>query len=375
MVFRVLRSIQPAGKALAHLAAMYSIIWGLGYGISTSRWSFQIYRLWRFPNVESHHLAGKLAQAQLASEDVCLLVGPSTVREAFDEVVMQDVAPTIRFLNCGTTGGGIYVYEAMNHLIQQSGVRPKCIVVGLNARMLISREIRVNSAGYTDFLDLTTGRQLVSNDTEALRSEAYEQLRTNTIWPYHRHARHLGRLLRRSIFLVQERLSWHDSLPLAEFEYRRKELGQSPVYHYDDTEPISGEAWDRLLSKYDEKGLFDPRRYAHPEHVESLQKVLDDLMNITPNLILIEMPENSFGRKRMAPAASGTMDLLLSQYKAKGILVVDWSQLLPDTAMRDVGHLLAATRPRFSRDVAQLVTDCLNGSEGVRHEREASYAE
>lgn len=365
MVFEMLRSIKPAAKALAHMAALYAIIWGIGYGISTSRWSFQLYDLQRFSNAEAHHLAGKLAQAQLASEDVCLLVGPSTVREAFDEGVMHEVDPNIRFLNCGTTGGGIYVYEAMNHLIQQSGVRPKCIVVGLNARMLISREIRINSAGYSDFLNLTTGRQLVSNETEALRSEAYEQLKTNTIWPYNQHARHIGRLMRSSIFIAQERLSWHDSLPLVEFAYHRNELGIAPLHHYDDTEPISGKPWERLLSKYEEKGLFNPERYAHPEHVESLKNVLDDLMTITPNLIIIEMPENSFGREHMAPPASETLDQLLKTYELKGVLIVDWSQLLPDSAMRDVGHLLAETRPDFSRKTAKLITEHINGNGGA----------
>lgn len=364
MAFEVLRPIKPAGKALAHIALLYAIIWGIGYGVSTSRWSFQLYRLWRFPFVEAHHLAGKLAQAQLASEDVCLLVGPSSVREAFDEVVMQEVVPNMNFLNCGTTGGSIYVYEAMNHLIQQSEVRPKCIVVGINARMLVSRDIRANSAGYTDFLDLTNGWQLVSKEQEKLRGEAYEQLEMNTIWPYHRHARYIGKLLRRSIFLAQERLSWHDTLTLADFEYRKNELNESTLYRYDDTEPISGKPWERLVNLFEKEGLFDPENYAHPEHVESLQNVLDDLMAITPSLIVIQMPENSFGRERMAPAASKTMDLLLSQYQAKGVHIMDWSQLLPDTAMRDIGHLLAAARPDFSRDTAQFVTDCINKDGG-----------
>ncbi|MCH8314778.1 MAG: hypothetical protein IIA64_02290 [Planctomycetes bacterium] len=217
-----------------------------------------------------------------------MLVGPSTVREAFDEDVMHEVVPDLRFLNGGTTGGGIYVFEAMNHLIQQASIRPKCIVVGLNARMLIARDIRLNAAGYTDFLDLTNGRALVAKEQPALRSEAHEQIVANTLWPYHRLSRQLGKLARTALFVAQDKLSWHGPLPVSAFCYGPRELGRSNMYRYDDTEPISGKQWERFVRIYEEEGLFDPKRYAHPEHLDSLRMVLDQLMKITPHLIVIQ---------------------------------------------------------------------------------------
>lgn len=59
----MLGSYRSPIKALSQIATLFAIIWGIGYGISASRWSAQLYRIWRFPNTEAHHLAGKLGQA------------------------------------------------------------------------------------------------------------------------------------------------------------------------------------------------------------------------------------------------------------------------------------------------------------------------
>lgn len=346
--------------------ALAAVLWGVGYGVTTSRFSVQLYQLWRFPNSEAHHLAGTLARAQSAMDDICLLIGPSTVREAFDEEIMHQTAPDLRFLNGGTTGGGIYVFEAMNHLIRQSGVRPKCIVVGLNARMLIARDIRLHAAGYTDFLDLFNGSPIVNKESESLQDEARQQIVSNTIWPYHRPARYTSRLIRSALFVAQERLSWHEALPVAAFCYGPHELGRSNMHLYDDTEPISGKQWKRIVEIYEEEGLFDPNRYAHPEHLDSLRIVLDELMKITPHLIVIQMPENSFARDIMAPFASDQMNALLLEYQERGVCVLDLTKALPDSSLRDVGHLLAAARPEFSRYVAQEIATCIRtGSGGI----------
>lgn len=371
----MLGPFQSAFKALLQIVGLFAIIWGIGYGVSASRWSVQLYRLWRFPNTEAHHLAGKLGQAQLTFDDVCLLVGPSTVREAFDEDVMHKAVPNLRFLNGGTTGGGVYVFEAMNRVIQHSRIRPRCIVVGLNARMLIARDIRLNAAGYTDFLDLTNGRALVGKEQPALQSEAYEQILTNTVWPYHRLARQLGKLARTALFVAQDKLPWREPLTVDAFCYGPRELGRSNMYLYDDTKPISGRQWKQLVRVYEEEGLFDSTRYGHPEHLVSLRSVLDDLMKITPNLIVIQMPENSFGREQLAPLASDAMATLLTDYQKRGAHVLDLSDALPDSALRDVGHLLASARPSFSRDVARLVADCINRNDGAWNEQTASYTE
>ncbi|MCH8822018.1 MAG: hypothetical protein IH984_00790 [Planctomycetes bacterium] len=368
-------SIRQSFHATFQVMALCAILWGIGYGITTSHFTFQYYRLWRFPNSEGHHLAETLARAQTTRGDICLLIGPSTVREAFDEEIMQQTAPDLRFLNGGTTGGGIYVFEAMNHLIHQSGVNPKCIVVGLNARMLIARDIRLHSAGYTDFLDLFNGSQILSKESIALQDEARQQIVSNTIWPYRRLARHTSRLIRTAIFVAQEKLSWNESLPVTAFSYGHRELGRSSMHLHNDTEPISGEAWDRLMRIYKEKGFFDPARYAHAEHLDSLRGVLDDLFEITQHLIIIQMPENSFGREHLAPLASDAMEILLADYQERGAHILDLTSEVPDSGMRDVGHILASSRPDFSRKVAQFISDCINGNEGAWHERTASYSD
>jgi hypothetical protein len=357
-------ALQPAARALLHLVSLAAILWGAAFVLTTSRWSMQLYRTWRFPGTQAHHLAAKLGDAQCAGGDVCLLFGSSSVREAFDEWEMHLAVPELRFLNGGTTGGTVFVYEAMSSILERSRVRPRCVVVGLNARILISRDVRLNAAGYTDFMDLRD-RRLLDHEQPALREEAAVQLRANSLWPYNRFARHLGRLARMSLFAVRDQVSWGQPRRLEDFALADGELGRAPQHLYQDTEPLSGKALDRLLAAYREQGMYDPTRYAQPDHLGTLRQVLDRLEAITPHLIVMRMPESSYGRAAFAPFAEAGLAGVLAEYEARGVCVIDLTTALSDRQLRDLSHLLTASRPDFSRLAARRIIACVRQQEAI----------
>lgn len=350
-------------QASGQLVLLGLIIYLVGYLATTSRWTCQLYRTWRFPQSQGHHLAGQLARAQTTNDRLCLLLGPSTVREAFDEEIMRDTRPDIRFLNGGTSGGTIFLYEAMTELLRQSEVKPDCVVLGINSWTLISRDIRLNAAGYTDFLDVTNGQALVEHERNDLRAEAEDQIRLNTLWPYNRVSRHVGRLMRSALYMGQAHLSWHDPLPLPEFSLWHRELGWAPQHMYDDEEPLPDYECNRILNLYQEEGLFDPDRYARPEHLTALRSVLGDLTKISPHVIVLRMPQHSYGREHFEPPARDRMDEVLAEYESRGVVVIDLSAHLPDSAFRDVAHLLGSARPEFSTYVAELVATTIDTKE------------
>ncbi len=359
------RDTTAALKALTHVVCLVGVLYLIGYGAVSSRWCFQLYRTWRFPQSQAHHLAGTLAEAQLSDDRICLLLGPSNVREAFDVDEMSQAAPELTFFNGGTSGGSIFTYQAMTELVQQSGVRPDCIVVGLNSWMLISRDLRLNEAGYTDFMDLRSGERLVHHESAAMRGDAHEQVLRNTIWPYNRVSRHLGRLMRSSLFVAQSRLSWHEPRPLDDYALWHRELGRSAQYMYDDVDPLSDEACAEIVAAYEREGMFDASRYGHPEHLAALRSVLDELMELAPHVVVIRMPQVTFGREVLEPLASEALDGVLAEYSGKGVSVLDLEAALPDSDFRDVAHLLGAARPAFSRDVAERIARTILAREAI----------
>ncbi len=349
----------PPIRAFAHIVLLVTIVYGAGYAATTSKWTFQLYRVWRFPQAHGHHLAATLAEGQLSSDDLCFLVGPSTVREAFDSTIMNESVSDLTFLNGGTSGGSILQYEVMAELIEQSGVRPQCVVVGLNSWMLISRKLQLNAFGYTDFLDLTNGPSLVCYEHEDLRVGAEKKIRANTIWPYHRTSRHIGKLLRSAIYASQTKLSWNEPRELSAYSLWHRELGRTQNFRYDDREPLDRAKCDRLLQLFEKEGMFEPTSYGHAEHLNALRSTLDRLMALAEHVIVVKMPENSFGREVLEPFASDALDAVLTEYEGEGVAVLDMTSVLPDSAFRDVGHLLSSARPDFSRLAAKRIVEQL----------------
>jgi len=108
-----------------------------------------------------------------------------------------------------------------------------------------------------------------------------------------------------------------------------------------------------MFKHWREKGLFDTKNYARKRHRLSLRRTLEGCLEITPNVIVVIMPEHSRLRNSFGAYAVGPMKRILGRYEEKGCLVVDRSDCLPDDALRDGGHLLPHGREEFSKDMAR----------------------
>jgi hypothetical protein len=188
-------------------------------------------------------------------------------------------------------------------------------------------------------------------------------MHANSIWPWHRFARQIGRLARSALFVAQTRLSWHEARPVEDFAFGHRELGRARVHHYDETEPLSGAAFERLLDLYHAEGLYDPDRYAGPAEVAVLRRVLDELQSVTPNLVVMRMPESTYGRETFAPFANDAFEAVLAEYEQRGVCVIDCRTALADEQLYDLSHVLGAHRPEFSRLAAERIIACLQQKE------------
>lgn len=289
-------------------------------------------------------------------------MGPSSVREAFVEEIMEETVPELKFINGGTTGGSIHVFDAMVELLEQSKVNPYIIVLGLNARMLISRKINFNGNGYTDFLDYSNGREIVNAEISSFANDADRELLINSFWPWHRLSRQLGRLIRVGLFHLHKKLYWNKQLDRNDFSLIKRELRPMPKFRYKDKNPFSSEKFDAVLKKYEEEGMFDSSNYAKPQHMESLRQVLESSMKLSQNVVVVLMPEHSYGRENISPFAKAPLLSLLKDYEEKRINFLDLANIIPDSGLRDMGHLLPSSRTEFSRLVAQELNILIKGS-------------
>ena len=360
-------------RALALVLALYAILWTCGYVLSANPWVYQLYHL-NFETSTAHRLARALAKTQLAGDGTCLLLGPSTVKEGFDTRVMEETTPGIRWVNGGTAGGTIWILSAVNEMVLQSRVQPRCIVLGINGRMLVTRKIGLNQHGYTDFLDLGNGRELLAQEVDEHWEGAYDQLVTNTIWPYHRPARQLGRLVRLGgshlRFLTtgpNNPLSDEDrplDLVRSEFELAEDELKLASRFRWHAKRSLPPDHQRSLEVFYEREGLLDPQRVARPEHLETLRVILEDLLAASHHLIVIRMPERSYGREHFQPLSAAALEPLLADFEARGACVLDRTAYFPDEALRDMGHLTIPAREIFSKNMAVEFRNCLESTNG-----------
>ena len=346
-----MRRFYLAGGQVLLLAVL---LWVGAYLLVSLPPVLHLYRL-SFRKAVGHRFAGQMARVKSASRPTVLFLGPSSVREALDEEVMAGAAPRYRFLNGGTSGGSVFLNELLVTLLRQYRVRPDCIVLGLNARMMMDRNLALDAHGYTDFMDRWHGWELVGRQMPGLREAAYRNVLANSVVPLRRLSRQISMLLRYGLYRLQDRYPLVARRPVGDFELKGRELAPFPSHLYTDTRPAD-EYLEKMFEHWREKGLFDRKNYARKRHRLSLQETLDDCLEITPNVIVVIMPEHSRLRGSFGAYAVGPMESILSRYKKKGCLVVDRSDSLPDDALRDGGHLLPHGREEFSRDMARTVS-------------------
>ncbi len=335
------------------------LLWAGEYALVRAPAVLHLYRK-PFAASLAHRFAGQLARVELADKPAVLLLGPSTVREGFSEATMNQTVPEFRFLNGGSTGSTVFALEGLSLILDQYDVRPTCIVVGLNSRMLVHRRIGLNGQKYTDFMDLFNGKGLAMNEDPALRADAFEDIRVNTVVPVHRLSRQIDRLVRYGLYHLQTRWSLEEHLPQEAFERRDGDLNGLSEYMYDDVAPRA----DRLaaqLENIQKLGLLDREQYAQQEHLDSLHRTLKRCLQAAPTVVVLIMPERSEVRSTIGSYADEALDEILCEYEEAGCIVLDRRENFQDDAFRDIAHLLPKGRSVFSAQIAQTIASLLEG--------------
>jgi hypothetical protein len=285
-------------------------------------------------------------------------MGPSSVREAFDVQIMDETASAYNFFNGGTTGGSIFLNELLLMIVQQYHVSPECIVIGVNSRLLVDRKLGMSAYGFTDHMDRWNGWELVKHEVPELRNKAFRDVLANSIVPLRRHSRQINMLIRYGLYRLQKRFPLVKTRPRRQFELKSRELEPVGKFLYSDTKPRA-DYLERTIEHWKKKGLYDKKKYAREKHKASLRASLDRCLEITPNVVVVIMPEHSLLRSSFGSYADKPMKRILRQYEKKGCLIVDKSEFLPDSSLRDGGHLLPHGRKVFSEEMARIISSYL----------------
>src|SRR5262245_5305888 len=100
-----LEPLRMIGLALLHIVVVGALLWLAAYYVTQSK---QVLRLYRYSlgSIPAYVFLDKLSRALDQQSGSVLLVGPSTVREGFDEALMNQTAPGFKFINAGVTSPG-----------------------------------------------------------------------------------------------------------------------------------------------------------------------------------------------------------------------------------------------------------------------------
>lgn len=342
-------------RGVGNLSLLAGLLWAGSYALTANPAALHLYRR-AYRGAIGHRYAGQLAREQTADRPTVLLLGPSSVREGFDEQTLQAAQPGWRFINGGASGGSIGLHETLTLLMRQYRSRPDCIVLGLNARMLVDGRIALAKHGFTDLTDALAGGELPPLDEPVLRDEARRALLANALCPPRRVSRQLGMLIRDGLYHAQMRWTLRSPLPRRRFELHARELQPHGEYLYHDTEPQPA-LLDEQIAHWREMGLLATDAFAQPRHVESLRVSLERCLASADGVVVVIMPEHPRLRELLGQAGQETFRAVLEEYAARGVVVIDRRDFAPAEEFRDAGHLLPSGRERLSQDIAALLVE------------------
>ena len=350
---------------------MWLSFWVVGMVLFSNPYIFKLYKE-PFKNPMGYRLASAISLSQESDQKVVLLLGASTVREGFDTSIMNGSQSNYFVINGGTSGGTILTLPAMVEMVKMSGIHPECIVLGINARMLINRTSKVHDHGYTDFLHLMSSLNLsfLRGMEEAEKTQTYSHIFKNTIWPYLLPARRLNQLSRFALFKINNQFYFDNPNSLEQYMRNKNELLPSPEFIYYDNTRFSSEKLKSYEDRYLEEGMFEPTNYATPFHLDLLRTEISRLSKLCNQLIIVEMPEATFSRENFSIHAKTKMEDVINSFSGE-VIFIDHSASYSDDQFRDISHMLESTRNKYSQDMVQVLNKNLvnqDGTQGREHD-------
>ena len=345
---RASEALRPAARALASLLGVGLAVWGVAWLLAVPAWSWRLYRA-PLGETLGHRLAGKLSLCRAHGQRSVLFLGASSTREGFDEVLLARLRPGWGFFNAGLAAGSSDTLAVAQVMLRKSGARPGVLVLGLHPFMLRRMDQDLVARGYSDFFDLFDGSEVMGYQKEGDGAQAARlELRLNTLWPPHRHARQLGRRLRAGLELAHRRAWWGAQRPEESFQVAKRDTRPMNEYRFEEV----GEGFDPMIARWKRMGFLNPRMYDDPSRADALEALLSSFARQAPALALAVMPEHSYLRARGGLFHSERFWERVERARAAGARVLDYSAAVPDEEFLDLAHLGAAGRERLTRALA-----------------------
>ena len=347
--------IRQFAIAILHVIVLAMILWAGAKWLAQSKYTLSIYR-YSLGSIPAYMYADHLSKTLDGSKQIILLVGPSTVREGFDDAVMNAVAPSYQFINSGVTSPGTITHtELLVDILRWYGIRVDEVVLGLNSRMLANRLSPILSTRYIDLMDYDEGLYYLNFVNLDYLGYAIDELYKNHVWPMNRLAIRIDYLARFGLYQLQNRFAWSPPKTRESFE-----RGTDPLEHRGGFLYRELRHSPTLLSKHVEsmrrRGLLEENRYAGRAQIESLRNTLLKAQEVAERVTVVIMPEHSSVVDGFAAYGDKAFNEVLGEFHAENIRVVDRRRGIPDELIRDIAHLVPEGRDVLSTDLAITLT-------------------
>lgn len=336
--------------SLRNILVLALVMWCLGRLLCFSTPALALYN-YALGSVPAHNFLDRLADLALPHNgDSVLFLGPSTVREAFDtDIISKETG--LYAVNCGLTSKGSISHTEMQlDTIENFGIKPDILVLGINSRML---SLRRNPVGSTRFVDHLNREQLnlhlVKEDNDMVPYTAKLSLQ-NELWPANRLSLRIDYLARFALMQANHLFGNWNHIPVSGFARGADLPLHPPAFLYKDTEFNQAE-FEKHWQAMKQRGLFQKPRYGTQEDIRIMHRVIEKAMLLSPRVVVLVMPENSQFAASAGSWGDHAFYTVLDYYKDQ-IEVMDMRNAVPDKLIRDIAHLVPDGRAMFSEQVA-----------------------
>ncbi len=341
-------------KVARNLVLLSLILWLLSLAIYKSNILFPLYGL-EIGQIPSHLYASRLADFKHRCGELgVLFVGPSTVREGFDENSFTRLTGRCA-VNAGVTSQGSIFHTVLQLTIMENlGVRPEIVVVGINSRMLSVRRNPVTSTRYVDFLEYDQLDLFRPYEIPELLPQLERIAWQNRLFPLLRYRIKLDYLARGAMYRANRLAGNWNQLSLGDFSREGERLSPSPRYLYSDT-AFNRAAFEEQMIGTRENGFHRREIYGLEDHLTGLKLVIEKGVSLADTVYVTVMPERSELRASFGSYADTAFYEILSDYEPSQVKTFELTHYIDDDKIRDMAHLTPAGREELTRFIAQKI--------------------
>ena len=332
--------------AVRNLFLLGAFLWVGGYLLAFSWPALMLHNV-SIGTVPAHNFLDKIADLKFPSKNEnVLFLGPSTVREGFEPKLIQERTGLYAVNGGLTSRGSIFHTEVQLDIVKNFNIKPDYLVLGINSRLLSMRPNPIGSTGFSRYLN--DEQIAIQNSKEEGFSSALtaKVAFNNKVWPANQIVQRIDYVARFTLMIVNQGLGNLNEVKRSGFSRGHDALIIPAAYIYDDqkfNQTIFNKQWRTM----EELGLFDPARYGTREDVDALNRVITKAIQLSPNVIIMVMPEHSRVRKHSGAWADTVFYSTIEKYRDQ-IYLVDYSEAIDDSLIRDFAHLVPEGRKELS---------------------------